>query len=276
MGLGWSGGSETPGLVGLDRGWLCQEDSNVTSDTYGEVFKKIVPGSSQCCLVWWQKREVERGEVQGSGFGLDVNRDIFPMKTSKQVSRTVHPPSTMRETNLGKVLRCLVWPWSCPYFSQGVGVEIWTLLSSFLKQVLTALTHMEAHSTSAPNTSILTPGTNSSAAAGTEYPKNQSPFLWLGHSPQHVCGCLGKSFSRKIEYETVLIESVHKQIKNFNNISWVTLIANIFLRSLWKEENTLKKYSWSVLNIFKNTDFFLVTSDRQMVLKKVPQIMNST
>lgn len=77
-------------------------------------------------------------------------------------------------TELGKVLSCLVWPWSCPYFKQGVGVEIGTLLSSFLKQVLTAPTRTEAHSISVPNTTILTPGTNGLAAAGTEYPKNQS------------------------------------------------------------------------------------------------------
>lgn len=44
-----------------------------------------------------ERLQVERGEVQGSGFGLGMSRDFFPMKASKQVARTVHPPSIPRE-----------------------------------------------------------------------------------------------------------------------------------------------------------------------------------
>lgn len=44
-----------------------------------------------------ERLQDEKGEVQGSGFSLDMKSDFFPMKISKQVARTVQSPSILRE-----------------------------------------------------------------------------------------------------------------------------------------------------------------------------------
>lgn len=123
----------SPGWFGLEWCLRCLGWLGWTRDSFGRRTLRSHPiPIGRCSRKWFQalhsaawfdnkRLQVERGEVQGSGFGLDMNRDFFPMKTSKQV---VHPPGQCIpppswgsfKTKLGRVLRCLVWPWSCPYF----------------------------------------------------------------------------------------------------------------------------------------------------------------
>lgn len=96
--LVWAGakGQRHLGWLGWTRDGFMQKSTKVTSNTCREVFKKIIPGSSQCCLVW---QETAGWKGRGSRVRLQpgYDRDFFPMKTSKQVVRTVHLPSIRRE-----------------------------------------------------------------------------------------------------------------------------------------------------------------------------------
>lgn len=80
--LVWAGVEGLRHLVGMEKGWLWQEDPSVTSNIYKEVFKKIVPGSSQCCLVWrwktpsWKGRGSRFRVWPGYEWGLLPHEDI--------------------------------------------------------------------------------------------------------------------------------------------------------------------------------------------------------
>lgn len=152
------------------------------------------------------------------------------------------------KAGLDKVLRCLVCSHRGPWFKQEVELETSKATSSMNSPVIlpeevltvcflmTSPTHPEPHSHLFTHTSVLTPGTNSSAAAGTEYTKKSELFLWFSGVTiltvfttvwkENKARRKAKGFSKKQDCKTMLNGSVHRQVKFLSEISWFSLIEN--------------------------------------------------
>lgn len=211
--------------------------------------------------------KVSKFKLKGERFSLGINTDFFLLRTVRHWSRLpgdiVQPPSwDSLKARLDKVLRCLVWPQSWPYFHRRLGerppwpLQTWILLS-FLKQVLTvcflmtAPTHTEAHSHPCPPHIRPDPRHKSHQQLVLSTQKNQSPSCdSVSLSSPHLQMCK-KGFSGKQGYKTVLNGSVLRQITFFSNISCLSLIANIIVRALSKENVLKEKFMLCFELIFK-------------------------